>query len=48
MFPKARKAMGAARLREIGEELKERKGELTSSMGGHAAGTITRRHRRAA
>ena len=31
MFPRARKAMGAARLRELGEELKERKQEL---MGG--------------
>jgi hemerythrin-like domain-containing protein len=31
MFPKARKAMGAARLRELGEELQERKQQL---MGG--------------
>lgn len=31
MFPKARKAMGAARLRELGEELQDRKQQL---MGG--------------
>ena len=31
MFPKARKAMGAARLRELGEELQQRRQEL---MGG--------------
>jgi len=33
MFPKARKAMGTARLRQLGEELKERKQQL---MGGSA------------
>jgi hemerythrin-like domain-containing protein len=36
MFPKARKAMGAARLRELGEELRERKEEL---MGGTSGGS---------
>ncbi len=30
MFPKARRAMGAARLRELGEELQQRKQELMS------------------
>jgi hemerythrin-like domain-containing protein len=38
MFPKARKAMGAARLRELGQELRERKQEL---MGGGAASRAT-------
>jgi hemerythrin-like domain-containing protein len=36
MFPKARKAMGAARLRELGEELRDRKEEL---MGGTSGGS---------
>jgi hypothetical protein len=43
-----RKAMGAARLRALGEELQKRKEELTTSMWGRAVGTITRRRRRAA
>ena|SRR6185436_1262849 len=34
MFPKARKLLGMARLREIGEQLMERKQELTSETEG--------------
>jgi hemerythrin superfamily protein len=33
MFPKARKLMGAAELRELGEQLQERKQELMGDMG---------------
>jgi hemerythrin-like domain-containing protein len=33
MFPKARKAMGAMRLRELGEELERRKQELMGTFG---------------
>jgi iron-sulfur cluster repair protein YtfE (RIC family) len=42
MFPKARKAMGAARLRELGEELKQRKEELMGGMGSRAMGAFDR------
>jgi len=45
MFPKARKSMGTARLREVGEELQERKEELKSGMWGRTLGTITGRPR---
>ena len=34
MFPKARKAMGAAELRELGMRLKERKEELAGGFTG--------------
>ena len=34
MFPKARKAMGAAGLRELGQRLQERKQELTGGFAG--------------
>jgi len=34
MFPKARKAMDTTRLRELGEELQERKQELMGGLGG--------------
>jgi hemerythrin-like domain-containing protein len=34
MFPKARKAMGAAQLRELGRQLQERKQELTGGFTG--------------
>jgi hemerythrin-like domain-containing protein len=33
MFPKARKLMGAAQLRELGEQLQERKQDLMEDMG---------------
>ena len=45
MFPKARKAMGTARLRELGEELESRKQEL---MGGVSERSSGRNRRRAA
>ena len=45
MFPKARKSMGTSRLREVGEELHERKEELKTSMWGRAVGAITGRRR---
>ena len=45
MFPKARKSMGTARLREVGEDLQERKEELKSGMWGRTLGTITGRSR---
>jgi hypothetical protein len=45
MFPKARKSMGTSRLREVGEELQERKEELKSGMWGRAVGAITGRRR---
>jgi hemerythrin-like domain-containing protein len=48
MFPKARKAMGAAKLRELGEELEERKHQLTSGTWGRAVETITGRGGRVA
>jgi len=34
MFPKARKAMGAARLKELGQEIQERKHELSTFLFG--------------
>src|SRR6185503_12235036 len=34
MFPKARKAMGTAMLRELGEEMQQRKRELSTGMSG--------------
>jgi hemerythrin-like domain-containing protein len=38
MFPKARKAMGAAGLRDLGQRMKERKEEMTGGrMGGRKA-----------
>jgi hemerythrin-like domain-containing protein len=47
MFPKARKAMGAARLREVGQQLQKRKRELTS-MGERAVDTISGEGRKVA
>jgi len=43
MFPKARKAMGAARLRELGQEIEERKRQLTSGTLRRAVEAITGR-----
>ncbi|HEY2381981.1 MAG TPA: hemerythrin domain-containing protein [Terriglobia bacterium] len=37
MFPKARKTLGAARLRELGQELADRKSELMADMESDAA-----------
>jgi hemerythrin-like domain-containing protein len=42
MFPKARKALGTTRLRELGEELQERKQELMGGMSGRATGALDR------
>jgi iron-sulfur cluster repair protein YtfE (RIC family) len=42
MFPKARKAMGAARLRELGEVLKERKQELMRGLAGRTTTAFER------
>jgi hemerythrin-like domain-containing protein len=43
MFPKARKAMGAARLRELGQEIEERKRQLTNGTLRRAVEAITGR-----
>ena|ERR1041385_919119 len=48
MFPKARKLMGAAQLRDLGKELEERKHELTSSTWGRAVQAVAGQRRRAA
>jgi hypothetical protein len=48
MFPKARKAMGAARLRELGEELKRRKQELRGRLSRPTTAAHGRYRRRAA
>ena len=45
MFPKAHKSMGISKLREVGEELEERKEELKTSVWGRTAGTIRGRRR---
>ena len=47
MFPKARKVMGVARLRDLGQELQGRKRELTAEMSEGGMDTMTRRRRRA-
>ncbi|HYR85432.1 MAG TPA: hemerythrin domain-containing protein [Terriglobia bacterium] len=44
MFPKARKAMGAVRLRELGQELQQRKRELSDMSEGNVD-SINRRRR---
>src|SRR5437870_8409679 len=48
MFPKARKAMGVAKLRELGKELDERKHQLGTGTWGQALETVTGRRRRIA
>ncbi|HYR84018.1 MAG TPA: hemerythrin domain-containing protein [Terriglobia bacterium] len=47
MFPKARKAMGMARLLELGQELQERKQQLGTSLWERAVSSIARRRRAA-
>jgi len=42
MFPRARKAMGMAQLREIGEQLQQRKQELMGVTGARATGAFER------
>jgi hemerythrin-like domain-containing protein len=48
MFPKARKAMGTAMLRELGEELQQRKQELSAGMSGSNMEKMTGNRRRVA
>jgi hemerythrin-like domain-containing protein len=48
MFPKARKAMGAARLKELGEEMQERKHELSTGLLGRTIERMRGGRRRAA
>jgi hemerythrin-like domain-containing protein len=48
MFPKARKAMGTAMLRELGEELRQRKQELSTGMSGRNMERMTGNRRRVA
>ena len=43
MFPKARKAIGTARLRELGEELERRKQDLMGGLGERPSGRNRRR-----
>jgi len=48
MFPKARKAMGTAMFRELGEELRQRKQELSTGMSGRNMERMTGNRRRVA
>jgi len=48
MFPKARKAMGTAMLRELGEELQQRKQELSAGMSERNMERMTGNRRRVA
>ena len=48
MFPKARKAMGAARLKQLGQEIEERKQELSTGLFGRTMERIRGGRRRVA
>jgi len=48
MFPKARKAMGAARLKELGQEMQERKHELSTGLFGRTIERMRGTRRRVA
>ena len=48
MFPKARKAMGAARLKQLGQEIEERKQELSTGLFGRTIERIRGGRRRVA